>query len=149
MAKHLLKNGKEIPRSKLVQVFEDANKLLENLEHIMSEDEYIFVKESINSKAIPSPKLLIKDHKEINDVPMLLSITPTLKILHLSHQTIRTKKSSSTNDSLTMPSSYNKIDHFLAAMSLFGNPGAHLEWESSGASRSDIFLDFTLKLPFP
>ena len=33
----------------------------------MSEDEYYFVKESLNSKAIPSPKLLIKDHKEIND----------------------------------------------------------------------------------
>jgi hypothetical protein len=31
----------------------------------MSEDEYTLVKESINSKAIPSPKLLIKDHKEI------------------------------------------------------------------------------------
>jgi hypothetical protein len=66
--KHLLKNGKEIPGSKLVQVFEDANGLLENLEHIMSEEEYTFVKDSINSKAIPSPKLLIKDpHKEIND----------------------------------------------------------------------------------
>jgi hypothetical protein len=37
-------------------------------------------------------------------------------------------------------------DRFLAAMNSFGNPGARLEWESSGASRSDIFLDFTLKL---
>jgi hypothetical protein len=33
----------------------------------MSEDKYYFVKESLSSKAIPSPKLLIKDHKEIND----------------------------------------------------------------------------------
>jgi hypothetical protein len=65
--KHLLKNGKEILRSKLIQVFEDANELLESLAHIMSEDEYSFVKESINSKAIPAPKLLIKDHKEIDD----------------------------------------------------------------------------------
>ena len=46
--KHLLKNGKEIPRCKLVQVFEDANELLESLAHIMSEDKYSFVKESIN-----------------------------------------------------------------------------------------------------
>jgi hypothetical protein len=67
MIRHLLKNGMQIPRSKLVQVFEHANKLLENLEHIMSEDEYLFVKESINSKAIPAPKLLIKDPMEIND----------------------------------------------------------------------------------
>jgi hypothetical protein len=35
--KHLLKNEKEIPRSKLVQVFEDANSLLESLEQILSE----------------------------------------------------------------------------------------------------------------
>jgi hypothetical protein len=54
-----LKNGKEIPRSKLVQVFKDASELLENLEHTMSEDEYTFMKESINSKAILSPKMLI------------------------------------------------------------------------------------------
>jgi hypothetical protein len=33
----------------------------------MSEDEYFFVKESLNSKAILSPKLLIKDHKFVND----------------------------------------------------------------------------------
>jgi hypothetical protein len=32
---HLLNKGKEIPRSKLVQVFEDTNELLEYLEHVM------------------------------------------------------------------------------------------------------------------
>jgi hypothetical protein len=37
-------------------------------------------------------------------------------------------------------------DTFLAAMNLFGNLGACLEWESSGASHFDIFLTFTLKL---
>jgi hypothetical protein len=45
----------------------------------LSEDEYPFVKESINSKAIPAPKLLIKDHKEINDdgnYPMRLLVVP-------------------------------------------------------------------------
>jgi hypothetical protein len=46
--KHLLKNGNEIPRSKLVQVFEDMNTFLKSLEHILSEDEYTFIKESIN-----------------------------------------------------------------------------------------------------
>ena len=33
----------------------------------MSEDEYLFVKEALDSKAIPVSKLLIKDHKEINN----------------------------------------------------------------------------------
>jgi hypothetical protein len=65
--KHLLKNGKVIPRSKLIEVLDNANELLESLDDIMSEDEYSFVREFLNSKAIPSPKLLIKDHKEIND----------------------------------------------------------------------------------
>ena len=65
--KHLLKNGKEIPRSKLIQTLDEAKELLEGLEDVMSEDEYYFVKSSLDSKAIPSPKLLIKDHKEIND----------------------------------------------------------------------------------
>jgi hypothetical protein len=65
--KHLLKNGKEIPMRKLIQTLEEAKKLLKGLEDVMSEDEYYFVKESLNSKAIPSPKLLIKDQKEINN----------------------------------------------------------------------------------
>ena len=50
-----------------IQVSDEALELLESLEDVMSEDEYYYVKESILSKAIPSPKLLIKDHKEIND----------------------------------------------------------------------------------
>jgi hypothetical protein len=43
---HLMKNGEEILRSKLVQVLEEANKPLESLEHIVSEDKCYFVKES-------------------------------------------------------------------------------------------------------
>ena len=51
-----------------MQTLEEVNELLEGLEDVMSgEDEYYFVKSSLDSKAIPSPKLLIKDHKEIND----------------------------------------------------------------------------------
>jgi hypothetical protein len=65
--KRLLKSRKDIPRSKLVQVLEEVKELLESLEDIMSENKYYFIKESLNSKAIPSPKLLTKDHKEIND----------------------------------------------------------------------------------
>jgi hypothetical protein len=53
--KHLLKNGKEILRSNLVQVLYKADKLLESLEDVMSEDEHSFVRESLNWKAIPSP----------------------------------------------------------------------------------------------
>jgi hypothetical protein len=62
--KYILKNGKEIPRN-LVLVSTEVEQLLESLEHMMSEDEYSFVKESINYKAILTPKLLVKDHTEI------------------------------------------------------------------------------------
>jgi hypothetical protein len=42
--------------------------LLKSLEQILSEDYVGHIrKRIINSKAIPAPKLLIKDHKEIND----------------------------------------------------------------------------------
>jgi hypothetical protein len=46
----------------------------------MSEDEYTFMKESINSKSILAPKLLIEDHKETNDdsnYPMRLIVLAT------------------------------------------------------------------------
>ena len=50
------------------------------------------------------------------------------------------------NDALIIqqdqPSSH---DNCLAFMHSFGNPGTHLEWESSGDIHSNIFLDFTLK----
>jgi Tfp pilus assembly ATPase PilU len=64
-----LKSEKEIPRSKLVQVHhEEANELLESLKDVMfEEDEYFFIKEYLNLRAILSQKLLIKDHKEINN----------------------------------------------------------------------------------
>jgi hypothetical protein len=38
--------------AKLVQVLKEVKKLLEIFEH---KDEYFFVKESLNSKAIPAP----------------------------------------------------------------------------------------------
>jgi hypothetical protein len=36
---------------KLVQVLEEANKLLESLQDVMSENEYYYIQESLNSKA--------------------------------------------------------------------------------------------------
>jgi hypothetical protein len=53
----------------LTQVFAEANKLLESLEQIMSEDEYTFMKESLNSKAIPSPKLSYPETGSRAEVP--------------------------------------------------------------------------------
>jgi hypothetical protein len=62
--KHLLKDGKEISRERLIQAKEQANELLEEINRLCSKRERDFVQESLKSKAIPSPKLLVKDHKK-------------------------------------------------------------------------------------
>jgi GIY-YIG catalytic domain len=64
---HLDKYGKEIPRSKLIEVTDKAMELLEEKRDFLSMKETLFLKQSIDSKAIPSPKLLIKDHKKVDN----------------------------------------------------------------------------------
>jgi hypothetical protein len=57
---HLLKDGKEISRQRLIQAKEQADKLLEEIDRLCSKGERDFVQESLKSKAIPSPKLLVR-----------------------------------------------------------------------------------------
>ena len=61
---HLQKNAKEIPRSRLTEVGDQAMSLLQEIQNSLSEKEAEFILQSLQSKAIPSPKLLIKDHKK-------------------------------------------------------------------------------------
>ena len=44
----------------------DAIEFLSKVSHISSNSEVEYIKKSIDSKAVPVPKLLIKDHKEPN-----------------------------------------------------------------------------------
>ncbi len=62
--KHLKKSAKEIDRERLIEVQKQAGILLEERRHVISAKEAEFIEQSIKSKAIPSPKLLIKDHKD-------------------------------------------------------------------------------------
>jgi hypothetical protein len=62
--RHLLKDGKEISRERLILAQEQAEELLEDIDRLCSKGERDFIQESLKSKAIPSPKLLIKDHKK-------------------------------------------------------------------------------------
>ena len=74
---HLAKSGKEIKSNKLTEVKDKAEKLLDELLPIISEKEAWFLQQSIKSKAIPTPKLLIKDHKdpdELNNYPTRLVV---------------------------------------------------------------------------
>ena len=65
--KHLETNGKEIPRSRLTEVEEQAHNLITQIQDNLTENEADFLIQNLKSKAIPSPKLLIKDHKKADN----------------------------------------------------------------------------------
>ena len=64
---HLSKAEGLALRVKVVALFEDANCPLEKVKMEMSMQEENFVRQSLATKAIPAPKLLIKDHNKINE----------------------------------------------------------------------------------
>ena len=55
--KHLNKSAIEIPRSNLIKISEIAEELLDKVDHILNEKGNKYIKEIIESKAIPTPKL--------------------------------------------------------------------------------------------
>jgi len=64
---HLADRAKEIPRATIINIMEQAKALLQEMEPILSAKEYAFIQQSIDSKAIPMPKILIKDHKKADN----------------------------------------------------------------------------------
>jgi len=62
---HLTKKAKEASREKLADVKEQALQLLHDKVElgVLSDKEESFMQQTVESKATPSPKLLIKDHK--------------------------------------------------------------------------------------
>ena len=64
--KQLQKHGKPITHTDLTRIQGEAKKLLRKVAPLLSQDEIRYVEYSINSYAIPTPKLLIKDHKKID-----------------------------------------------------------------------------------
>ena len=78
---HLQLHGKAILPARLVEVQNQAWTLLEDIKPILSPKEAQFIDQSIKSKAIPTPKLLIKDHKD----PDALGHYPTRLIVPASN----------------------------------------------------------------
>ena len=64
---HLQKAADLALRPKVMALYENANLLLEKLKLDLSVKEEEFVRQSLATREIPSPKLLIKDHKTINE----------------------------------------------------------------------------------
>ena len=64
---HLSKSATETDSIKLQSIFNKSIETLKSVEHYIDSQEYNFLEETIETRAIPTPKLLIKDHKKPND----------------------------------------------------------------------------------
>ena len=63
---HLKKNATLIPNARLTEVKNEGLQLLEEKRHILSNREARTIEQALKSKAVPTPKLLIKDHKKLD-----------------------------------------------------------------------------------
>ena len=63
VGKHLNEGAIPSNRDKIVEIYKQANHLLIQISELLNNKEIEHLKEVIETKAIPTPKLLIKDHK--------------------------------------------------------------------------------------
>ena len=80
---HLSKAADLALHAKVVALFEDANCLLDKLKMELSVQEENFVRQSLATKAIPDPKLLIKYHKARHAITSIVdSVDGCYRYLH-------------------------------------------------------------------
>ena len=65
---HLKQSAREIERGRVVEICEDAKVLVDAIGFKMSKNDVGHINESLKTKAIPTPKLLIKDHKKMSNM---------------------------------------------------------------------------------
>ena len=63
MQEHLQQHGKKISHSHLSSAYEHVTKFVERIKPVLSFNEEGYIIQKLNSKEVPTPKLLIKDHK--------------------------------------------------------------------------------------
>ena len=63
MNEHLNEKCKEVKNPELTATYKTANELLDKFESMMSDSEVKYMQCWIRSRRIPTPQLLIKDHK--------------------------------------------------------------------------------------
>ena len=77
---HLKQSAREIERGRVVEICEDAKVLVYAIGFKMSKNEVGHINESLKTKAIPTHKFLIKDHKKLTslgEIPTRLVIPAT------------------------------------------------------------------------
>ena len=65
---HLKKSAREIDRVRVVEICDNAKVLVDTIGSKMSKNEVGHINESLKTKAIPTHKLLIKDHKKLTSM---------------------------------------------------------------------------------
>ena len=65
---HLKQSSRGIERGRVVEICEDAKVLVDAIEFKMSENEVGHSNQSLKTKAIPTPKILIQDHKKLTSM---------------------------------------------------------------------------------
>ena len=65
---HFKKSAREIERGRVVEICEDSKVLVDAIGFKLSKNEVGHINESLKTKAIPTPKLLIKDHKKMSNI---------------------------------------------------------------------------------
>ena len=63
-----MKSAREIESERVVEICEDAKVLVDAIGFKMSKNEVWHINEPLKTKAIPTPKLLIKDHKKLTSM---------------------------------------------------------------------------------
>ena len=60
---HLETSAKEIDIKRIIEIFDLAIEMQEKYKDLLSDQEYLFLQKKLLTKNIPTPKLIIKDHK--------------------------------------------------------------------------------------
>eukprot|EP00957_Ditylum_brightwellii_P155502 11836499-Ditylum_brightwellii.AAC.1 len=61
---HMKKAAIPIKRAEIVKLYQDASTFALTLKELFNDNEFGYLMENLNSRAIPEPRLLIKDHKK-------------------------------------------------------------------------------------
>ena len=64
---HLETSAKEIDIKRIIEIFDLAIEMQEKYKDLLSDQEYLFLQKNLLTKNIPTPKLIIKDHKKQNE----------------------------------------------------------------------------------
>ena len=67
MEEHLETSAKEIDIKRIIEIFNLATEMQEKYKDMLSEKEFVFLQKNLLTKNIPTPKLIINDHKKSNE----------------------------------------------------------------------------------